>query len=99
MTRKDMNSIRHAAYLAWKATPEAQEALSRPYDHFCGWEITEHIHQGSAAGQSLTKFLVTEFDSQVNNSTLKAMGFTEGAEIKKLFSVDRKAQTLTPVGW
>lgn len=87
MTKRDLNVIRHAAYIEWEKTADGQELLKTAYEHFNGWEISEGQNRG---------FLTTVFDTQINNETLKAMGFSPEANIKLLFEVDRKTKTLTP---
>lgn len=90
MTKKEMNAIRSAAYKAWAETDEGTELLKTSYEYFKGWKITE--------GET-RKILVTMFDTQVNDQTLMAMGFTPVADVKKIFEIDRKSKTLTPTGW
>lgn len=94
MTRKELNVIRHAAYMAWAETSDAKDLFNGSREYFACWKVTEHI-----AGQFLTKHVITECDSQINNETLKSMGFTPDAKCKKIFEVDRKSRTLTPAGW
>ena len=90
MTKKEMNAIRHAAYVEWTNTDEGKELLKTSYEHFEGWRIDE----GDAR-----KVLVTMFSTQVNDQTLAAMGFTPAADVRKIFEINRKSKTLTPTGW
>lgn len=90
MTKKEMNAIRHAAYVEWTETDEGKELLKTSYEHFRGWRIIEG---------EMRKILVTMHDTQVNDQTLKALGFTTAASVRKIFEIDRKSKTLTPTGW
>lgn len=90
MTKKEMNAIRHAAYMEWAETDEGKELLKTSYECFRGWRITEG---------ELRKVLVTMHDTQVNNQTLAAMGFTPAATVNFIFEINRKTKTLTPTGW
>lgn len=90
MTKKELNAIRHHAFLMWAETPDGIAALQTPHEYFSGWRLAEGDR---------VKLLLTEFDTQINKETLKSLGFSADASAKKLFVINRKAKTLTPIGW
>lgn len=90
MKKKELNAIRHAAYLEWAETTDGIAALKTSYEYFSGWIIIE--------GDKCA-LLLTEFDTQINSETIKALGFSAAASARKLFVVNRKAKTLTPIAW
>lgn len=90
-TKKSMNKIKSAAFQEFKRMYTPDEFR----DIFCGadivsvWRITEGTQ---------SKMLITQHDTQVNGNVLVDMGFSENAEVERLFSANRKTSTVEFVG-
>ena len=90
MTKKELNLIRANAYNEWLATEDGKEFLASSHDHCKMWRISEGTKQA---------FVMTYFDTQMNKVLLIRNGFSEDADAKCLFEINRKTKTLTPTAW
>lgn len=84
MTKKELNTIKRAAYDAWTAIPENTELINIASQVTC-WKVEEGSH---------IELIQTTADSQMNSSLLEEHHFTGSENIKKLFVANRKTKCL-----
>ena len=91
MKKKELNQIKAAAFETFKSnyTPEEFRELFAGKNIISVWRVTEGIEN---------KIIITQYDTQMNNNTLKNNGFTEEATAEKLFLADRCTKTVEFVG-
>lgn len=91
MTKKQLNKIKSDAFKSFKSDYTEEEFNNL----FCG---TNLITVWRVEGDAQRKLIITQYDTQMNMNCLKNYGFTEDAEVEKLFIVDRQRKVLDFVG-
>ena len=88
ITKKQINSIKTAAFEQFKNlfTPEKFNKL------YCGGVVSVSVWKVEDEKQK--KYLITQYDSQINDSSMACEGFGFNYKAVKLFSANRKTKTL-----
>jgi hypothetical protein len=91
MTKKELNKIKAAAFEEFKShyTDEEFCMLFAGVDVVTVWKVKE----GERAA-----IWVTQYDTQVNKSTLADRGFSEFATVNRLFLANRKTKCIKFIG-
>lgn len=92
MTKKALNKIKATAFEEFRRGFSEEEFRSL----FAGGKITVTAWRIAEGQQS--KIIITQYDTQVNESTLQQNGFTTAAAAEKLFVANRQTKTLEFVG-
>ena len=92
MTKKALNKIKATAFDEFRQGFSEEEFRSL----FAGGKITVTAWRIIEGQQS--KIVITQYDTQVNESTLQQNGFTTAAAAEKLFVANKRTKTLEFLG-
>lgn len=84
MTKKELNEIKSAAF----------EKFAEQHDDFCPGSTVVYCYRVQEGRE--VKLLLLTAKSQMHHNLLIENGFTDAAEVRLLFTVNRKTKTLTP---